>query len=199
MTRLFAMLALGLAFCGAALAVDHKIGDTLAKPAAAPDKKDAFKTLDWDSLLPKGWDPMKGLSIADLGMMTDGDPRAQELLMKLQDAWEHAPVEPALDGARIRIAGFMVPLETAKGAVSEFLLVPYFGACIHVPPPPANQIIHVIADKPAKGFRTMDPVWVVGVLKTTRSETHAGMGLASAAYRMNASSVAPYKETKPGS
>jgi len=56
----------------------------------------------------------------------------------------YAPPEvSALGGRRVRIAGFLVPLEDEASLVSEFLLVPYFGACIHLPPPPPNQMIYV--------------------------------------------------------
>jgi len=173
---------------------DYKVGDHLVKPGTAPGADAKYKPTDWDALVPKGWDPMKDFKDANFGLMQDGDPRAQEFLIKLQDVWEKAPVEPSLDGARVRIAGFIVPLESAKGKVSEFLLVPYFGACIHVPPPPANQIIHVTPDKPLEGSRMMDAVWVNGVLHTIRSTNRAGMGMASAGYTMSAQSIEPYKE-----
>jgi hypothetical protein len=176
-----------------AVRADYKVGDHLAKPRKAAPADARFKLTEWDSLIPKDWDPLKEFREANVGMMADGDPRAQVLLLKIQAAWEKAPIVPTLDGARIRIAGFMVPLEEAKGEVSEFLLVPYFGACIHVPPPPSNQIIHVVAAKPVKGFHMMDAVWVNGVLRTIRSENRAGMGMASAGYRMSAEAVAPYK------
>jgi hypothetical protein len=94
-----------------------------------------------------------------------------------------------MNGVRIRLAGFMVPLDGARGVVSEFLLVPYFGACIHTPPPPANQIIHVFPAKPYKTEYGMDAVWVNGVLETTRSDT----GLGHAGYRMKAELITPYK------
>ena len=48
-----------------------------------------------------------------------------------------------LDGRMIRISGFMTPLTFERGRITAFLLTPYTGACIHVPPPRANQIIHV--------------------------------------------------------
>jgi hypothetical protein len=188
----FVLVAALLSFPGAVRA-DYKAGDHLAKPGKAAPADARFKLTDWDSLIPKDWDPLKEFREANIGRMADGDPRAQVLLLKIQEAWEKAPIVPRLDGARIRIAGFMVPLESAKGEVSEFLLVPYFGACIHVPPPPANQIIHVVAAKPVEGFHMMDAVWVNGMLRTIRSETHAGMGMASAGYRMSAEAVTPYK------
>jgi hypothetical protein len=69
-------------------------------------------------------------------------------------------------------------------------LVPYFGACIHVPPPPANQIIHVLSDKPIKGVHAMTAVWVSGTLKTVRANSIMGMS----GYRMEARAVERYEE-----
>jgi uncharacterized protein len=171
----------------------YDVGDRLAKPGKAAPAQGDFKTTDWDALLPKGWDPMKEFKVGDLVIFSDGDPRAMEMLQKMQQAWEKAPVEPSLEGSRIRIPGFVVPLEEKKGELAEFLLVPYFGACIHVPPPPANQIIHVTLAKPVKGTHSMDAVWVSGVLHAIRSEARTGMGLASAGYTMNGTTVEPYK------
>ena len=54
-----------------------------------------------------------------------------------------APVVKALDGQSVSLPGFVVPLEGDSELITEFLLVPYFGACIHVPPPPPNQLVHV--------------------------------------------------------
>jgi hypothetical protein len=102
---------------------------------------------------------------------------------------DNAPIVPALNGTRVRIAGFLVPLDGIKGQITEFLLVPYFGACIHTPPPPANQIIHVVPAKPYKLDQGMDAVWINGTLETTRAET----GMGNAGYRMKADLVTPYK------
>ena len=72
-----------------------------------------------------------------------------------------------LIGKSIKIPGFAVPLEGDDGFeyVKEFLLVPTFGACIHVPPPPPNQVIHVILDKPVYFENLMYAVWVSGIVE----------------------------------
>jgi hypothetical protein len=69
-----------------------------------------------------------------------------------------------LNGQRVRIPGYLLPLEVSDTKVKEFLLVPYIGACIHVPPPPQNQIVHVkIILKEGYRVKTMyEPVWVSG-------------------------------------
>jgi hypothetical protein len=137
--------------------------------------------------VPKDWDPGKALKGIDLSKLDDSDPRANELLMKLQELSNNAPTNPALNGVEVKIPGFIVPLEENKGEVTEFLLVPYFGACIHTPPPPANQILHVRPKQGAK-FRAMDTVWVSGKLQTVRNDSMMGVS----GYQITADSVTKY-------
>jgi hypothetical protein len=81
-----------------------------------------------------------------------------------------------LNGVVVRIPGFMVPLEDTETRVSEFLLVPYFGACIHVPPPPPNQMAHVLMQRSqAVDVNLWDPIWIVGKLKIENVESPYGM------------------------
>jgi uncharacterized protein len=110
---------------------------------------------------------------------------------RLQPGAGGAPaVVTDLDGKRVRIGGYVVPLDFDATTVKEFLLVPFVGACIHVPPPPPNQIIYV---KTAKGFDvagSFDPVWVTGSLKVASQYT----GLAETGYTIDAESVDTRKE-----
>lgn len=81
-----------------------------------------------------------------------------------------------LHGQVVRIPGFMVPLEDTETSVTEFLLVPYFGACIHVPPPPPNQMAHVLMQRNQKvEVNLWDPIWIVGKLKIENVESPYGM------------------------
>jgi hypothetical protein len=174
----------------------YRLGDRLAQPAA-PEAKKNYQEVGWNALIPEGWDPAKAFAGIDLSRLNDGDPRATEALEKLKQAWDNAPVEHGWNGQRIRIPGFVVPLERQQNHVTEFLLVPYFGACIHTPPPPANQIIHVIPAQPVKDLRTMEAVWVAGILETTRSEADRErdrrMGMGVAGYQMKGETISPYR------
>ena len=126
-------------------------------------------------MIPKSWDPAKLFRELKLDEIRgDADPRAVEAMDKMRKAFNEAPIEPALNGKNIKILGFLVPLDMTSQAVGEFLLVPFFGACIHTPPPPANQIIHVKPGEPLKGMRAMEMVWVEGILETTSSATSMG-------------------------
>ena len=170
----------------------------LAAPAHAQNGKKNYQEVAWSALVPEGWNPSKAFAGIDLSRMEDGDPRAMKALENLRKAWDNAPVEHAWNGQRIRIPGFVVPLERTKDYVTEFLLVPYFGACIHSPPPPSNQIIHVVPAKRVSNLGTMDAVWVTGVLETTRTaadrERDRRMGMGVAGYKLKAETIAPYKD-----
>ncbi|NHC06210.1 hypothetical protein DFR40_1425 [Azonexus fungiphilus] len=166
-------------------AADYRVGERL--PAAKAGTK-GFREIQWDDLMPKGWDPMAAFKGVNLNRLQDSDPKAAELLAKVRVEWDKAPVEPALNGQRVRIPGFVVPLERKGDEVSEFLLVPYFGACVHVPPPPSNQVIHVVPAKPVKGMQTMETFWISGTLNLQGGDS--GMGVY--AYRLAAERVEPY-------
>ena len=164
------------------------------QPAAKPSATGAYTELRWDDLVPKGWDPTKGFKdkgLGNLAALNDGDPKTQDLMRQMREFWDNAPTEASLDGTRIKLPGYLVPLEESAAGHTEFLLVPYFGACIHSPPPPANQIVLVVPAKPAAGYRSMDTVWVSGVLKATRTDSPMG----SSGYRLESALVERYKAT----
>ncbi len=71
-------------------------------------------------------------------------------------------VNPALDGQVVKLPGYVLPIEFSGKKVTEFLLVPWVGACIHTPPPPPNQIVRVKSDKPIEIEGAFDAVWVTG-------------------------------------
>lgn len=102
-------------------------------------------------------------------------------------------INTSLDGQTVRIPGYLLPLETEGVAVREFLLVPFVGACIHVPPPPANQMVYVKLDHPYENGALFEAVWVEGVLSTdggTHNLSYVdGQSDVDAGYTMRAVSV----------
>ena len=150
------------------------------------------RTIGWEQLIPAGWDPYKDLKALNLDTLKDNDPKAEEALKKMRKMWDNAPINPLILGQSVRLPGYVVPLEDLATGIKEFLLVPYFGACVHSPPPPANQIVHVLLDKPNKRFRLMDVVWVSGPLSATKTDSHMGV----AGYRIDAKAITPYNEKK---
>jgi hypothetical protein len=147
--------------------------------------------LEWDDMIPADYRPDKIMAqFGDISELNDNDPRAQKILDELEKAWSAAPVVESLDGKRVKLPGFVVPLEGDGKKLSEFLLVPYYGACIHVPPPPANQTVYVKVPKAdAKIRHAFDTVWVTGIL----SAKPFSNDLATAGYQMQAEEVIPYE------
>ena len=179
------------ALCLLALGLALSLGlPAQAQTAAAPKAGAAasVREIKWDDLLPPGWDPMKDFKSVGYAGLSDADPRAMAALKELRDAWDKAPVNAALDGQLVKLPGYIVPLEECKAGLTEFLLVPYFGACIHTPAPPANQVVHVLPRAAAKGLRSMDTVWVSGTLHLDHADTYLG----ASGYRIDALKVEPY-------
>lgn len=115
---------------------------------------DDYPTITWDQLLMP--------SSMDLSSQNEISP---EILQSYMDAQDKRLPNPMLSGKNIAISGFVVPLEWDQDSnISEFLLVPYYGACIHVPPPPKNQILHVRLKEGLSGIQTMDNLTVLGTL-----------------------------------
>jgi uncharacterized protein len=183
----FALLAATLFLPAVAAQAQGFPSTTPARPLGAPTPAASYLQINWDVLTPPGWDAMKGFKGVDMGALEDADPRAAEILKKMREAWDKAPVNIAMVGQAVRIAGYVVPLEDSGGGLKEFLLVPYYGACIHTPPPPSNQIIHVVPRVAAR-LKTMDTVWISGVLSYQRNDSYMG----ASSWRIEAVNVQPY-------
>ena len=134
-----------------------------------------YRQIRWPDLVPADWDQFKRMRELKIDGLRDADPRAQRLLADMRTAWDAAPTVDALDGKPVQVSGYVVPLEGDSHGLTEILLVPYEGACIHTPPPPANQIIHVTLSAPMKGLRLMDNVVVQGVISASRESTFRGV------------------------
>jgi hypothetical protein len=151
----------------------------------------AYKEINWEELIPKEWRKQVIFQLALMRRFAnaeDGDPKAKEAYAKLKKTWDSAPIEKSMIGKKVRIPGYVVPLDAERMQSRNFLIVPYFGACVHTPAPPANQIIMII---PPKGTltRTMDAIWVEGVLGEERTFSEAG----TSAYVIKAEKVTPYR------
>lgn len=146
--------------------------------------------LEWEQLMPADYRPQAIFEKYDVADIPEGGERERQLMEELQAAYQSAPVVTELEGKTVKLPGFALPLESDGKRVSEFLLVPYFGACIHVPPPPSNQTVLVVASKGTDAVKELfDVVWVTGEMKIERSENEYG----SAGYTIDASKVEPYE------
>jgi hypothetical protein len=139
--------------------------------------------VDWEKLLPPSAPkPFNEPPAPVHGYLGESGPAAKQS--------GSSAVNAGLEGLTLRIPGFIVPLDVdAAGQVVEFLLVPYYGACIHVPPPPPNQIIYVKPMKPISVKDTFNAYWITGRMHVEIRNTQ----MASASYSMSASKVEAYE------
>lgn len=168
----------------------------LLVPAAPAAAQDTAQSLTWSQLVPAAPPgPPKGLKsfLANRpppGSGTEHNPQVTEGrwlapgAQPQQSAGPPAVVE-TLDGKRVKIGGYVVPLDFDATKVKSFLLVPFVGACIHVPPPPPNQLIYVQSEAGFDVKGSFDPVWVTGKLTTKVAFT----GLAEAGYSLEADKI----------
>ena len=133
--------------------------------------------LEWDDLVPPDWQPQAQFEeFAGVTDIDDGDPLAEKLMARIREVWDSAPLVASLNGKRVRLPGYGVPLDGDDSEVRTFLLVPYFGACIHTPPPPRNQIVLVTMQ--GKGVPVDDAfgaMWITGTLKVEPAQTEFGL------------------------
>jgi hypothetical protein len=141
------------------------------------------------------------LQAAEASFEADGiDPDAilgeLEAFLALLEANNNRLVQD-LDGKDVRIPGYVLPTEFSGSKVVEFLLVPYVGACVHTPAPPANQMVHVKVDEGFTSEGLFAPVWVTGQINTAMSTQSVsfndGAMDVEAGYRIEASAVIPYE------
>jgi hypothetical protein len=166
-----------------------------SSPAKGVEDKGPATDLTWDKLVPVDSTlsfilKKYNVTAAEVLIMKYSDPEDRKILDEVQATYHQSPVVQELDGKRVRISGYVFPLQTSN-ITTEFLLVPYFGACIHVPPPPANQIIYVRTKKGIANQMYL-PVQVTGILKTeeiSRDFTESG-------YSMEAIEINPIEESR---
>ena len=106
-------------------------------------------------------------------------------------------VNRELEGKVVRIPGYALPLELTEGGVTEFLLVPYVGACIHTPPPPPNQMVFVTLRDEYEVQNLYDPVWITGQLQVEQASRSLsfvdGTSDVATGYVLSGVAVEPYE------
>lgn len=160
----------------------------IAMVFAAPAFAEDAKTVYWEDLLPEGELERLDQLYAAQGASALSHSPYNMMSTKPTQIGTFNVVEE-LDGTLVRVPGFVLPFEYSEsGKISEFLLVPYFGACIHTPPPPPNQMVYVTADKPADLSGQWDAIWAVGILRTKKHLNDLG----DAAYTLELTSWETY-------
>jgi len=147
--------------------------------------------IEWDELMPEGYEDslLDLFDDPELELIDDYSDRAMELMQQMMQRLSSAPVVNEMDGRMVSIPGFVVPLDSPGGKVRHFFLVPYYGACIHVPPPPSNQIIDVHFEPGTDDDNLYDAILVSGRL-TTETYSHE---MGTAGYRLEAYSIQPFE------
>ena len=148
--------------------------------------------LKWEGLIAPGYDADSIIEKYNpiIKTLAEGSDEANKLYEKMQAEYNKAPPNESLANKNVSIPGFIAPLEQSNGIITEFLLVPYFGACIHQPAPPANQTV-LVKTAPDSGIRAeeaYDPIWVSGELLIDKSKTDIG----TASYKVKEARIQKY-------
>ena len=156
--------------------IDIEWGD-LIPPAAAPNPFDEMiERLDRQA------DPFAGGSrgATPRGLVQHGE------IIEVQGG---AEVVDTYNGKTVRLSGYVIPLDYSGVGVTSFMLVPFVGACIHVPPPPPNQLVFVTTERPLEVEGLFEPYTVTGELGTATTTTE----LAEVGYMLKAERIEPYR------
>jgi hypothetical protein len=157
-----------IAALGAFLALPHLV------------KAEEYIDLEWSDLVPA--------DAAPLPQALQGVVQHDQASLASQQAPSNG-VRDDWNGKIVRLPGFIVPIEYSGVGVSAFILVPFVGACVHVPPPPANQLVFVTTQKPYESKGLFEPVNVIGMFGTSASVTQ----LAEIGYALSADRIEPFE------
>ena len=166
----------------------------IASPAWAAKEP---KLIAWPDLMPQAEQPImpEDLDFGDDDLSDDQpfDPDLGGVVMHgmtpMPNLVETADVVEELNDVQVKIAGYVLPLDFEETSIKEFLLVPYVGACIHVPPPPPNQIIYVTSEDGIEVGGMFEPMWITGTLQTASLSSD----LADVGYTMTLDETEPYE------
>lgn len=148
-------------------------------PRAA--RADAFREIGWEDLIPPGVPYSEIIAEGEMDERNDlWKPVFDANAMKFNDA---------LNGESIKLPGYIIPLDIGSKGVTSFILVPYVGACLHVPPPPPNQLIHVTTKTPWPSESLWDAVWVSGRISSRMMSTE----IAEIGYHIDARKIELYE------
>lgn len=135
--------------------------------------------LQWIDLLPEGENPIPN---ALLGIIDHGQSQMQS------QQPDSTGLRTDWNGQTVRLPGYIVPIDYSGTGVTAFILVPFVGACVHVPPPPANQLVFVTTETPYESDGLFEAVSVTGMFGTAATQTQ----LAKIGYALSAEKIEPY-------
>lgn len=149
------------------------------------------REIGWEELMPEGEEErLAQLYQQQMSMLYSGGPVAEGSAGDQMIQIGTFNTVKDLNETKVRIPGYTVPFEYGANAeIKEFLLVPYYGACLHAPPPPPNQTVFAMTDEPIKLKDLAQAVWIEGTLFTQTQESE----LADAAYTIRVDKVETYE------
>lgn len=140
---------------------------------------EGYIDLEWSDLVPEG-EAFVPPVIQGLIQHDQSAPMSQQPASSgLRTDW---------NGQNVRLPGYIVPIDYSGTGVTAFILVPFVGACVHVPPPPANQLVFVTTQTPYESTGLFEPVNVIGMFGTASMTTQ----LAEIGYALSADRVEPF-------
>ncbi|MFQ3172340.1 MAG: hypothetical protein ACI9DG_002381 [Oleispira sp.] len=202
--KLLSYTGLFMLLCGIMMTAGFagfKEGNAKPPSVAVDINEEQYRTVEWTDLMPQ--DDLDAImdspdyldDIADgsaedqIGSEVQKATNARD--SRYQQALKSTRVVAKFNNQLVRIPGFVVPLEfDDEQTITQFFLVPYFGACIHMPPPPPNQLIYVSYPEGLKLEALYDPFWVTGLLKTSLVENETAIS----AYAIDVNSIMPYTD-----
>lgn len=155
---------------------------------------EAIASIEWDNLIAASHSEVAIMSRyqAQIDSLEEDSPELGEIYSKIYSELDQAPLNKTLHNKWVKLSGFIAPLSYHNGNITEFLLVPYFGACIHVPAPPVNQtvLVKTALDKGIKLEDSFEPIWVSGQIQLEEKKTDIG----TAGYSIKEAKIEFYTE-----
>lgn len=173
-------------------ASEPQVGDRISEPEA-PRRSlpSGVREIGWEELLPEGEEErLAQLYQQQMALLYSGGPIAEGSAADQMVQIGTFNTVKDLNEIKVRIPGYTVPFEFGANAeITEFLLVPYYGACLHAPPPPPNQTVFAMTEEPIRLRDLAQAVWIEGTLYTQTQESE----LADAAYTIRVDRVEVYE------
>ncbi|MEM7459637.1 MAG: DUF3299 domain-containing protein [Pseudomonadota bacterium] len=183
---------------------EPQVGDRIPEPEAEDNNRLAaagaeanalisrgVREIGWEELMPEGEEErLAQLYQQQMALLYSGGPIMEGSAADQMIQIGTFNTVKELNETKVRIPGYTVPFEYGANAeISEFLLVPYYGACLHAPPPPPNQTVFAITEEPIKLRNLAQAVWIEGTMYTQTQESD----LADAAYTIRVDKVETYE------
>lgn len=164
-----------------------------------------YQQIPWEALIPKEdldillnppesiWEIEDGSAEDNIESLTAKNKTKDTAQAKAESrymaALKSSKVVKAFDNKNIKLPGFIVPLVTnEQNKVTEFFIVPYFGACLHMPPPPPNQIVFATQKQGFELESLQQAFWFEGNLTISTHNNELG----DSAYSLSIHSIKPY-------